>query len=229
VTEVAAPLSKARRALRYLAESSGPGVVFLLASVGAQDFVSNATMGASYGYSSLWTLVLIVAARYLILESSSRYVLVTGDNLLTGYGRKGRWVVWVILVSLLLRRHISNLLQVLLLGSFAHLVLPLPEPASAKIWSLVLWSLGFALMYWGRYRVVERWGKPLIMLLGGSVATIALLSRPDPVAIAKGLFIPSVPPDQGIYSFAFLVMALVGTNAGSVGNLKYAAFVHEKG
>ena len=207
----------------------GPGLVFMLASIGAQDFVSSSAIGASYGYSSLWTLVLIIAARYLIMESSARYVLATGENLLTGYGRMGRWVVWLMLLALLLRRHFSNLVQVLLLGSFTHILIPLPVASSAKIWSLLFWTLGFALMYWGRYELVERWSKPLVLLLGGCLVIVTLLARPDPLAIAGGLFIPSVPQDQGTYGYLFLVMALVGSSAGSVGNLKYAAFIYEKG
>jgi Mn2+/Fe2+ NRAMP family transporter len=209
--------------------AAGPGLVFFLAVVGPQDLVSNSAVGASYGYSTLWVLVLIVAARFVILESSARYVLVTGESILTGYRRVGRWVVWLIFVSLLLKRHLANLFQILLLGSFAHLLVPLPTRWSGAIWALVFWTLGFVLMYWGRYQIVERLSKPLIVLLGGAMVTVALLSQPDPAAIATGLLIPSIPPDQGVYSYLFLVMALAGSSAGSVGNLKYATFVHEKG
>ena len=207
----------------------GPGIVYLLAVVGPQDLVSNSVIGASYGYAALWTLPLILAVKFAILESSARYVLATGENLMAGYGRVGRWLVWLILASLLLKRHLMNLVQLLLLGNFAHLVLPLPTRYSATIWALVLWSLGFALMYWGKYRAVEKISKPLVVLLGGSLLLVALLARPDPAAVMRGFFIPSIPSDSGAYTFVFLLMALAGSSAGSVGNLKYAAFVHEKG
>jgi Mn2+/Fe2+ NRAMP family transporter len=219
----------ARAALGRAVCSAGPGIVFMLAVVGPQDLVSNSAMGASYGYSALWTLALILAVRYVILESSSRYVLVTGENLLTGYGRVGRWVVWLIFGSLLLKRHLSNLFQLLLLGNFAHLVAPLPTAASAKIWSASLWIAGFLLMYKGRYGLIERISKPLVTLLGGTLLAVALLARPDPGAVLRGFFIPTIPADQGAYTFVFLLMALAGSTAGSIGSLKYAVFVHEKG
>lgn len=174
-------------------------------------------------------LVVIIIARFVILEASARYVLVTGETLLAGYGRVGRWVVWVIFLAPLFKGHVSGLYQVLLIGSAVHLLVPLPTRHSTAIWALLFWGLGFALMYWGRYRMVERLSRPLLVILGGPLVTVALLSKPDPAAILQGLLIPSIPEQQGMYSFALLLMALVGAGSGSLSNLKYAAFVHEKG
>jgi len=42
----------------------GPGLVFLLTVIGPGHVVSNATAGATYGYSLLWTLALTSALRY---------------------------------------------------------------------------------------------------------------------------------------------------------------------
>jgi Mn2+/Fe2+ NRAMP family transporter len=138
-------------------------------------------------------------------------------------------VVWTIFGGLLFKRHLSNMAQILLLGSFAHLVAPLPFRGSTKVWSLFFWSIGFVLMFWGRYKIDERISRPLVVLLGGTLAAVAVLSKPDPRAIAAGLLIPSIPANQGMYTYLFLIMALAGSAAGALGNLKYAAFVHEKG
>lgn len=206
----------------------GPGAVFVLATVGPQDLVANAAMGASYGYSALWAFLLIAVVRFAVLESSARYVVVTGESLLQGYQRAGRWVVWMIFSALILKRHLSNMSQILLLGAFAHMLVPLPFEGSAKIWSLLLWSLGFALMYWGRYQAVRSVSKPLVAFLGGALLAVALLSQPSPAGIAAG-FLPGLPAQQGPYAFLFLLMSLAGSAAGSMGNLKYASFVHETG
>jgi manganese transport protein len=196
---------------------------------GPQDLVSNSVIGASYGYAALWTLVLILAARFVILEASSRYVLTTGESLFTGLARVGRWVVWLILSFLVLKRHLSNLFLILLLGECANLLAPLPVRSGPRIWALLLWAVAFAFMFRGRYRAVERASLPLAVLVGGTFVTVALLSKPDLAAVAQGLFVPTIPPDQGTYRYLFLVMALAGSSAGTVGNLKYAVFVHEKG
>jgi len=207
----------------------GPGLVFFLAAVGAQDLVSNAAAGANYGYSLLWSLVLLAVARYVILEASGRYVLVTGETILAGYARAGRWVTWLLFVFIILKRHLANLYHLLFLGVAAHLLAPLPTPHSQTVWSLVFWIIGFALMYWGRYGAIEKCAKPMALVLGGALLVVAAVARPDVGEAARGLVIPSLPQGQGFYSFFLILMALTGAGAGSVNNLKYAAFVREKG
>ena len=209
--------------------SWGPGLVFALAAIGPSDFVSNSVTGATYGYSLLWTLPIIVAARYFILEASARYVLVTGESIFVGYGRCGRWVVWLIFAASFLRQHFSVLYMTLLMGSALQMVMPLPGPWGQTTWSLLCWSSGFGLMYWGRYHGVEKWCWPLLFLLAGCLGTVAVWSQPDPSTLLQGLLIPSIPAGHGLYSSTWLVMALAGSGASSTGNFKYAAFVHEKG
>lgn len=207
----------------------GPGLVFAVAALGPQDLVTNSAAGASYGYSLLWTVALVVLARYVVLEATARYVVVTGETLMTGYARAGRWAPWMILVSIFLKRHLTAFSQLLLLGSSLELLLPWHSVGVRLGGALGWWALGFALMYWGRYKVVERISRPLLVVLGGSLALAAVFSRPDFGRIARGAGIPSAPAGEAAYSFAFILLALVGSGAGALSNLKYAAFVHEKG
>ncbi|MCW5977642.1 MAG: Nramp family divalent metal transporter [Bryobacteraceae bacterium] len=197
--------------------------------LGPQDLLTNSAAGAGYGYSMLWTLAIIIIARYVMLEATARYVVVTGETLMAGYARAGRWVVWLISLSIILKRHVSALYLFLLLGGAAHLLLPLPTAWSEKIWGLIFWWAGFAITFWGRYRFIEKISKPFAVILGGSLAVAAVMSRPDLGAAAQGLFLPSVPGGEGAYSYLFVLMALAGSSAGSLSNLKYASFVHERG
>ena len=207
----------------------GPGLVFLLSSIGPSDLVSNSAAGANYGYNLIWTLAVCAIARYLILEATARYVLVTGESLLTGYRRAGRWVVWLILALIVVKRHLSNLYHILLLGISVHLMIPLPTTRSATIWSVIFCTLGFALMYWGRYPMVEKLSRPLLFALGGSLVMAAIIAKPDTGALLDGLIHPSLPVEGSHYSPALLLLALLGTTIGTVGILKYSAFVYEKG
>jgi len=207
----------------------GPGLVFILGAIGPRDLVTNSMTGATHGYSLLWMLVLALVARYVILDATARYVLVTGESLLAGCARIGKWVVVLWFVVSVLRRHLSTLTRILLLGTAAHFILPLPTSHSVAIWGVASWTAGFALMYWGRYRTVERFCKPLALVLGLCLATAAILSRPDLAALAKGALTPSFPENVGLYSNAILVMAMLSAATGSFGNLKYAAYIHDKG
>jgi Mn2+/Fe2+ NRAMP family transporter len=207
----------------------GPGVVYLLGSVGPNDLIANSVAGATYGYSLLWTLVIAYVLHFCIAEAAARYILATGESIIAGYGRLGRPVVFVVAVAIFVRRHLNNLFGTVLLGSSAHLLLPLPTPWSPLIWSIVSFAFGFGLMFRGGYRGVERISRAFVPVLIGSLIVVAVLSHPSPSAVARGLFIPSYPDDEGFFSYLLVVLALAGTTVGSIGHLKYPAYVYEKG
>jgi Mn2+/Fe2+ NRAMP family transporter len=84
-------------------------------------------------------------------------------------------------------------------------------------------------MFYGRYRGVERISRGFVPVLMGSLIVVAFLSHPSPSAVARGLFIPSYPRNESLLSYLLVVLALAGTTVGSIGHLKYPAFVYEKG
>lgn len=207
----------------------GPGLVFALTAAGPASFVSNAAAGATYGYALIWVLGFTVVFRYVWLNTSAKYVLVTGESLLDGYRRVGKWMSGVVYGAAVVVRHLSNLYKVVLLGSCVHLLLPLPVPWSAHFWSLFSVLLAFAMVFWGGYPTIERFCKLLVALMTGALIVAAVLSRPDPVAILKAAVLPVLPANQGVFNALFLVMALIGGEAGSLTNVTYSYFVRAKG
>lgn len=207
----------------------GPGFVYALTVLGTGDLVSNSAAGAGYGYSLIWAVALTLVFRFAWINVSAKYVLVTGESLIQGYARLGRWVVWLILVGVLINGHINIMTQLVMTGSAADVLFHLPTPWSAKIWSLSFILVAFAMAFWGGYRTVEIFCKILIAIMGGSLVVVAILSKPDPIGIAQGMLVPSLPQSDGLYSSLFIVMALIGTGAGSTTNLTYAYFIHAKG
>ena len=207
----------------------GPGIVFLLTAIGPQDLVSNAAAGAEFQYSLLWALVPVLVIRYAILEASARYVLATGESLMDGYARMGRWLMLVLFLVILAKRLVSGLYQVVMLGQAIDIMVPPGLQGHRTVWALASWVLGFAVIWWGRYRVVERASVPLLMLLGGSIVLAAIGSRPDWGLALHGLVVPSFPSGRDMYGYPLILMALIGSGAGSLSNLKYASFVRERG
>ncbi len=207
----------------------GPGFAYVLTVLGTGDLIANSTAGAAYGYALIWILALGLVFRFVWVNVSAKYILVTGESLIEGYARVGRWVLWLILISVMVLMHLYNMYAVVMSGNAINMLLPLPTEWSAKIWSLVFTLLAFAMAYWGGYGVLELFCKILIAIMGVSLVVVTVLSKPDPTEILQGMFVPSIPADQGSYSVMFVVMALVGTVAGSVMNITYAYFVHEKG
>jgi Mn2+/Fe2+ NRAMP family transporter len=204
-------------------------LVFFFTAMGPGTFLTSAVAGATYGYSLLWALALALVFRFVWVNTAASYVLVTGESLLQGYARIGRWLVWIALGVTIVVRHSSNLYTILLMGNAANLLVPLPIPASGAVWSVLLTFVGVAMMVWGGYPVIERAATVVIVLLGLSLPVAALLSDPDPAAIARGLFIPTIPNSTGLYSALLLLAAMIGAQAGSMSNLSYAYFTKEKG
>jgi Mn2+/Fe2+ NRAMP family transporter len=207
----------------------GPGLVYVLTIMGAGDIVSNSAAGADYGYALLWALGLTLVFRFVWVNTSAKYVLVTGETLLQGYGRLGDWILWVMLFALFILRHAYNLYLILLMGSTWDFLFHLPTEWSAAIWSVFFTFAGYVIMAQGGYTVMEQFCKVLVLLKGGSLILVAVMSNPDPGGIAHGLFVPTIPGTDGFYSAILVLMALIGTEAGSLTNLTYPYFMYEKG
>ena len=207
----------------------GPGIVYGLSVLGAGDIVTNSVAGASYRYSLIWSLWMALIFRYVWVNVSAKYVLVTGESLLEGYGRIGLWVPFVVLLGFLPARHITNEYLMLMMGDTSNSLFPISIEWGSQIWACFFTLIGFAMTFWGGYPTIERFCKVLVGIMGGSLLVAAMLSNPDPVGIARGVFVPSLPQADGLQSALLIVMALIGTEAGSTANLYYSYFIREKG
>lgn len=209
--------------------SIGPGIVFLLGAIGPRDLVANSIAGASQGLTLVWLLAIAALGRAAILEASARYVLVTGESLFAGIGRYSRAAVLLWFGSAMIQRFLSSMLKVSLLGIAAHFVLPLPSPWSVQIWSALSCLAGFGIVYLGRYHGVESVAKPLAAAMGVLLLFAAIAARPDFSLLAAEAVSPALPPDGAGFHPVLVVAAVLAAAMGSVSNVKYAAYVHEKG
>ena len=154
--------------LAGLLSSVGPGLVYALTVLGTGDIVSNTAAGASYGYRLIWALGMTLIFRYVWVNVSAKYVLVTGESLLKGYGRVGPWVPLIVLLSFFPIRHFANQYLILMMGLSAHMLFPLPTEWSSQIWACLFTAVGFAMMFWGGYPAIEAFCKVLVGIMGGS-------------------------------------------------------------
>jgi Mn2+/Fe2+ NRAMP family transporter len=56
-----------------------------------------------------------------------------------------------------------------------------------------------------------------------------VLARPKVLEIVSGAIHPALPPQDGIYSPALIVLAVLASTMGSSSSLKYSSYVYEKG
>ncbi len=83
-----------------LRSALGPGLLMAAAAVGVSHLVQATRAGAEYGIALLLLLVIACALKYPFLEFGPRYAAATGENLVNGYRRLGKWAFGIFLFVL---------------------------------------------------------------------------------------------------------------------------------
>ena len=200
-----APRRTWRRRLLTLAAIVGPGIIVMVGDNDAGGVSTYAQAGQNYGYSLLWTLVLLIPVLIVNQEMVVRLGAVTG----VGHARLikerfGRFWAWFSVGDLFLLNFLTistEFIGISLAGQYFGLSPYLVVPISAAI------LIGITVT--GNFR---RWERAMFVFVVASllVLPLVLLSHPDPGAAAKGFVRPGI---QGGFTSdsALLIIAIVGT------------------
>ncbi len=200
-----APRRTWRRRLLTLAAIVGPGIIVMVGDNDAGGVSTYAQAGQNYGYSLLWTLVLLIPVLIVNQEMVVRLGAVTG----VGHARLikerfGKFWGWFSVGDLFVLNFLTISTEFIGIGYAAQyfgLSLYIVVPISA----LVL----IAITVSGNFR---RWERAMFVFVAASllVFPLVVLSHPDPGAALKGLVQPGV---QGGFTSnaALLIIAIVGT------------------
>jgi NRAMP (natural resistance-associated macrophage protein)-like metal ion transporter len=200
-----APRRTWRRRLLTLAAIVGPGIIVMVGDNDAGGVSTYAQAGQNYGYSLLWTLVLLIPVLIVNQEMVVRLGAVAG----VGHARLikerfGRFWAWFSVGDLFLLNFLTiatEFIGVSLAGQYFGLSQYLVVPIAALI------LIGITVT--GNFR---RWERAMFVFVGASLLVFPLvaLSHPDPGAALKGFILPSV---QGGFTSdaALLIIAIVGT------------------
>ena len=194
-----------RRRLLTLAAIMGPGLIVMVGDNDAGGVSTYAQAGQDFGYSLLWTLVLLVPVLIVNQEMVVRLGAVTGVGharlIAERFGRFWGWysVSGLFLLSFLTisTEFIGVTLAAEYFGFSRYLVVPLA--------ALVL----VAITVTGNFR---RWERAMFVFVFASllVFPLVVLSHPDPGAALHGFLVPGV---QGGFTSnaSLLIIAIVGT------------------
>jgi Mn2+/Fe2+ NRAMP family transporter len=200
-----APRRTWRRRLLTLAAIVGPGLIVMVGDNDAGGVSTYAQAGQDFGYSLLWTLVLLVPVLIVNQEMVVRLGAVTG----VGQARLikerfGSFWAWFSVGGLFLLNFLiisTEFIGVSLAGEYFGFSPYLVVPVAALL------LIGITVT--GNFR---RWERAMFVFLFASLLVIplAILSHPDPLAAFKGFVQPSV---QGGFTSnaALLIIAIVGT------------------
>jgi Mn2+/Fe2+ NRAMP family transporter len=200
-----APRRTWRRRLLTLAAIVGPGIIVMVGDNDAGGVSTYAQAGQDFGYSLLWTLVLLVPVLIVNQEMVVRLGAVTG----VGHARLikerfGRFWGWFSVGDLFLLNFLTISTEFIGI-SFAGEYFGLSPYVVVPVAALVLIGITVS----GNFR---RWERAMFVFLFASLLVLPLvvLSHPDPGAVLTGFVTPSI---KGGFTSdaALLIIAIVGT------------------
>ncbi|OFZ67460.1 MAG: iron transporter [Bacteroidetes bacterium RIFCSPHIGHO2_02_FULL_44_7] len=83
-----------QRLSRFL-KTMGPGILFASTAIGVSHLVQSTRAGADYGFVLVPFILAANLFKYPFFEYGSRYANATGESLIDGYQRIGKWMLWV--------------------------------------------------------------------------------------------------------------------------------------
>lgn len=162
----------------------GPGLLYAGAAVGVSHLVQSTRAGAGYGFDLLWILILANIIKYPFFEFGSRYAAATGNNLITGYSRIGKWAVILFAVlTLSTMFSVQAAVTIVTAGLAANVTGVELDPVGIS--AMILIGTMVILMI-GRFAVLDKLIKLVIIMLTAStfVAVFSALAKgyePDPL------------------------------------------------
>lgn len=213
-------MSRGARPARF-----GPGLLVTAAFIGPGTVTTASVAGARFGYALLWAVAFSVLATLVLQEMSARLGIASRGGLGEALRATFRRRVPRAVASLLVVAAIGFGNAAFQMGNVTGAALGLealtgiPRPA----WSLLVGAASFALLFTGAYRRIEAALVVLVALLSFVFLATAAIAGPDPIDVARGVLVASLPPGS-----LLTVMALIGTTVVPYNLFLHASAVGEK-
>jgi len=189
---------------RRFTRTFGPGLLWAGTAIGVSHLVQSTRAGADTGFSLLWVILIALALKYPFFEFGPRYAAATGESLIEGYHRLGRWAVWVyFLITLSTALIIQTTVGLFTASVFTYVL--------GVTWSIVTMGTlvmgGAGLLLWtGRFRALDSTMKGVLLLLAACTLVAATMALPRATA---SYWIPWPSANSDVVTFGF-ILALVG-------------------
>ena len=146
----------------------GPGLLFAGAAVGVSHLVQSTKAGANFGFGLIWALLLINLIKYPFFQFGPRYATATGESLLDGYKKLGKNVLKVYaILTFATMFTIQSAVTIVTAGIASSLF---GAHISMEIWTIIILSICFGLLLVGKYALLDKMMKIIIIIL--SVSTL---------------------------------------------------------
>ena len=125
----------------------GPGLLFAGAAIGVSHLVQSTKAGSNFGFGLLWALLLINLIKYPFFQYGPRYAAATGENLLEGYKKLGKWALrFYALLTLATMFTIQTAVTIVTAGIASSLF---GSSLSLELWAVIILGFCFLLLLLG--------------------------------------------------------------------------------
>jgi len=149
--------------IKQLIKVMGPGLLYAGAAIGVSHLVQSTRAGAGFGFELFWIIIVANLLKYPFFEFAPRYTSATGENLIRGYEKIGKWAVWlyagVTIASMFVLQSGVTIVTAGLLGNIFGIQL------SAFYLSIILLVITMTLLIVGKYSLLDKLIKYVIVIL----------------------------------------------------------------
>jgi Mn2+/Fe2+ NRAMP family transporter len=169
------------RSISTFLKTLGPGILFASTAIGVSHLVQSTRAGANFGFALVSFIIAANLFKYPFFEYGSRYANATGESLIDGYKRIGKWMLWLYFIITI----ISMLFVTAAVGAVTSGFLQnLFGITNWGIYATVgLFAICIAILTSGHYGVLDKLTKGIgaILLLSTVFAfVLALIKGPNP-------------------------------------------------
>ncbi len=209
----------------------GPGLFLIGYNIGTGSVTTMAKVGAEYGMTLTWALVLSCIFTYILMVAYGKTTLVSGKtalNVIKTSFKYGKVLAIYILIALIFGEILA------LMGIFGIVTDLIQEgirilfggsSVSTLSITIVLVVGLYALLWIGKYQVFEKFLIVLVILMGVSFIVVFFMVKPSISSILNGL-VPSIPQGSGSLQ---LIAAIAGTTCSAAVFIMRSTVVAEKG
>lgn len=155
----------------------GPGFLLAGAAIGVSHLVQATRAGADYGFLLLWVLVLACVTKYPFLEFGPRYAAGTGNHMITGYKKLGKFPYFTFIAITVGSMFIIQAAVTIVTAGLAEKLFGMGW--STFTWSFLIIGACIALLLIGKYPALDKTMKFIVSLLGLATLTAVLLAFGD--------------------------------------------------
>lgn len=157
-----------------LFKSLGPGLLFAGAAIGVSHLVQSTRAGADFGFGLLWALVLVNLFKYPFFQYGPRYAAATGESLIDGYKKLGKTVLIIYFVLTFLTMFTIQAAVTIVTAGLASNLFGITQ--NLTTWSIIITVISFIFLLKGKYNVLDKLMKVIIIILAISSILAVILA-----------------------------------------------------